>query len=44
VSNIFDKIAAIPYYAGGFEFVPTNQSADEYTGREMFLSFDYKFN
>lgn len=44
VSNIFNKIAAIPYYAGGFEFVPTNQSADEYVGREMFLSFDYKFN
>ena len=44
VSNIFNKVAAIPYYSGGFEFVPTNQSADEYTGREMFLSFDYKFN
>ena len=44
VSNIFDKMGAIPYYAGGFEFVPTNQTADEYTGREMFLSFDYKFN
>jgi len=44
VSNIFNKVASIPYYSGGFEFVPTNQSADEYTGREMFLSFDYKFN
>jgi len=44
VSNIFNKVAAIPYYSGGFEFVPTNQSADEYTGREMFLSFDYKFD
>ena len=44
VSNIFNKIAAIPYYAGGFEFVPTNQSADEYIGREMFLTFDYKLD
>lgn len=44
VSNIFNKVAAIPYYSGGFEFVPTNQSADEYNGREMFLSFNYKFN
>ncbi len=44
VSNVFNKVASIPYYAGGFEYVPTNQSADEYTGREMFLTFDYKFN
>lgn len=44
VSNIFNKVATIPYYSGSFEFVPTNQSADEYIGREMFLSFDYKFD
>ena len=43
VSNIFDKVGAIPYYAGGFEFVTTGQTADEYNGREIFLTFDYKF-
>ncbi len=44
VSNIFNKIAAIPNYAGGFEFIPTNQFADEYIGREMFLTYDYKLD
>jgi outer membrane receptor protein involved in Fe transport len=44
VSNIFDKVASIPYYAGGFEFVTTGQSASEYNGREMFLTFDYKLD
>jgi outer membrane receptor for ferrienterochelin and colicin len=44
VSNIFDKVAAIPYYAGGFEFVTTGQSASEYNGREMFLTLDYTFD
>ncbi|WP_413626383.1 TonB-dependent receptor plug domain-containing protein [Luteibacter sp. Lutesp34] len=44
VANIFDKVGAIPYYAGGFEFVTTGQTASEYNGREMFLTFDYKLN
>ncbi len=44
VSNIFDKVGAIPYYAGGFEFVTTGQTASEYNGREWFLTFDYKFD
>jgi outer membrane receptor protein involved in Fe transport len=44
VSNIFDKVGAIPYYAGGFEFVTTGQTADEYNGREVFLTFDYKLD
>lgn len=43
VSNIFDKVGAIPYYAGGFEFIPRNQGAD-YTGREVFLTIDYKID
>ena len=44
VSNIFDKIASIPFYSGGFEFVPTGQTAGEYNGREIFLTFDYKLD
>lgn len=44
VQNIFDKVGGINYYSGGFEYVNTNQTAQEYVGREMFLSFDYKFN
>jgi outer membrane receptor protein involved in Fe transport len=44
VSNIFDKVGAIPYYAGGFEFVTTGQTASEYNGREVFLTFDYKLD
>ncbi|MGC1548842.1 MAG: TonB-dependent receptor [Rhodanobacter sp.] len=43
VSNIFNKVASIPYYAGGFEFVTTGQTGSEYNGRELFLTFDYKF-
>jgi outer membrane receptor protein involved in Fe transport len=45
VNNLFNKVGGIGFYNGGFEFVDNgNQSADEYTGRELFLSFDYKFN
>ncbi len=44
VKNIFNKVAGIPYYAGGFEFVTTGQTGDEYNGRELFLSFDYKLD
>ncbi|WP_181301190.1 TonB-dependent receptor [Rhodanobacter sp. PCA2] len=44
VSNIFNKVAGIAYYSGGFEFVPTGQTAGEYNGREWFLTFDYKLN
>ncbi|WP_243047792.1 TonB-dependent receptor [Dyella sp. RRB7] len=43
VSNLFDKVGAIPYYAGGFEFIPTQQGAS-YTGREVFLSLDWKID
>ncbi|MEO8778213.1 MAG: TonB-dependent receptor [Rhodanobacter sp.] len=43
VSNIFDKVGPIPYYAGGFEFIPTLQG-DTYNGREIFLTFDYKLD
>jgi outer membrane receptor protein involved in Fe transport len=44
VSNIFNKVSTIPYYAGGFEFVTTGQTGSEYNGREMFLTFDYKID
>ena len=44
VSNIFDRVSTIPYYAGGFEFVTTGQTGSEYNGREMFLTFDYKLD
>jgi outer membrane receptor for ferrienterochelin and colicin len=44
VSNIFNKVSAIPYYAGGFEFATTAQNATPYNGREMFLSFDWKID
>ncbi|WP_199097621.1 TonB-dependent receptor [Dyella sp. ASV21] len=43
VSNIFNKVGAIPYYSGGFEFIPTQQGAN-YTGREVFLSLDWKID
>ncbi|HEX7815197.1 TonB-dependent receptor domain-containing protein, partial [Dyella sp.] len=43
VSNIFDKVGPIPYYAGGFEFIPTQQG-DDYTGREVFVSLDWKID
>ncbi|WP_233842691.1 TonB-dependent receptor [Dyella sp. 2HG41-7] len=44
VSNIFNKVSTIPYYAGGFEFVTTGQTGSEYNGREWFLTFDYKLD
>jgi outer membrane receptor protein involved in Fe transport len=44
VNNLFNRVGSIPYYAGGFEFVTTGQTADEYTGRQLFLSFDYKLD
>jgi outer membrane receptor protein involved in Fe transport len=44
VSNIFNRVSSIPYYAGGFEFVTTGQTGSEYNGRELFLTFDYKFD
>ena len=44
VSNIFNKVSSIPYYAGGFEFVTTGQTGSEYDGRELFLTFDYKLD
>ncbi|RAN82037.1 TonB-dependent receptor [Bacillus sp. SRB_336] len=43
VSNIFDNIGKIPYYAGGFEFIPTLNNAN-YNGREIQLTFDYKID
>ncbi|GGA03606.1 TonB-dependent receptor domain-containing protein [Dyella caseinilytica] len=44
VSNIFNRVGAIPYYAGNFEFVTTGQTGSEYNGREIFLTFDYKLD
>ena len=44
VNNIFNRVATIPYYAGGFEFVTTGQTANEYSGRQLFLKFDYKID
>jgi outer membrane receptor protein involved in Fe transport len=44
VSNIFNRVSSIPYYAGGFEYVTTGQTGSEYNGREIFLSFDYKLD
>lgn len=44
VSNIFNRVSSIPYYAGGFEFVTTGQTGSEYNGREIFLTFDYKLD
>ncbi len=43
VSNIFDKIGSIPYYAGGFEFIPTLNGAN-YNGRELSLQLEYKLD
>ncbi|GLQ98917.1 TonB-dependent receptor plug domain-containing protein [Dyella mobilis] len=43
ISNIFNKVGTITNYAGGFEFIPTQQGAD-YTGREVFLNLDYKID
>jgi outer membrane receptor protein involved in Fe transport len=43
IANIFDKVGVIPYYAGGFEYIATNQGAG-YVGREVFLSLDWKID
>jgi outer membrane receptor protein involved in Fe transport len=43
ITNIFDKVGPIPYYSGSFEFIPTQQG-DTYTGREVFLSLDWKID
>ena len=43
VHNIFDRVGRIPYYAGGFEFIPTQQG-DTYDGREVFLQINYKLD
>jgi len=43
VSNIFDKVGYIPYYAGGFEFIPTLNGAN-YNGRELSLQLEYKLD
>ncbi|WP_266159553.1 TonB-dependent receptor plug domain-containing protein [Dyella silvatica] len=43
VSNIFNKVGSIPYYAGGFEFISTLQGAN-YTGREISMRFEYKID
>lgn len=43
VSNIFNKVGSIPYYAGGFEFIPTLQGAT-YNGREIFMTLNYKLD
>jgi outer membrane receptor protein involved in Fe transport len=42
VNNLFDKLAPIDYYSGGFEFIHTNTGAN-YVGRELFVDFNYKF-
>lgn len=43
VSNLFNKVGSIPYYAGGFEFIPTLQGAT-YAGREVLARLDYKLD
>jgi outer membrane receptor protein involved in Fe transport len=43
VSNIFNNIGRIPYYAGGFEFIPTLNNAN-YNGREISMTLDYKLD
>lgn len=43
ISNIFNKVGTITDYAGGFEFIPTQQGAD-YTGREIFMNLDWKID
>lgn len=43
VSNIFNNVGKIPYYAGGFEFIPTLNNAS-YVGREIQVTFDYKID
>lgn len=43
VNNIFNKIGTISYYAGGFQFISTNQGQN-YSGRQIFLTIDYKLD
>ena len=43
VTNIFDNMGEIPYYAGGFEFIPTLQGAN-YNGREILATLNYKID
>ncbi|HEX7326420.1 MAG TPA: TonB-dependent receptor [Rhodanobacteraceae bacterium] len=43
ISNIFNRIGEIPYYAGGFEFV-SGEQGDDYTGRQVFLTINYKLD
>ncbi|SEI52177.1 TonB-dependent receptor plug domain-containing protein [Frateuria terrea] len=43
VTNIFDNKGEIPYYAGGFEFIPTLQGAN-YNGREVLATINYKLD
>ncbi len=43
VSNVFNRVGNIPYYAGGFEFIQTNAGQD-YVGREWSLEIDYKID
>jgi hypothetical protein len=43
VTNIFDNMGSIPYYAGGFEFIPTLQGAN-YNGREVLMTVNYKLD
>jgi outer membrane receptor protein involved in Fe transport len=43
ISNIFNKVGPITEYAGGFEFIPTQQG-DDYVGREIFATLDWKID
>jgi outer membrane receptor protein involved in Fe transport len=43
VTNIIDNMGSIPYYAGGFEFIPTLQGAN-YNGREVLMTVNYKLD
>ena len=43
INNIFDKVGPIGYYSGGFEFIPTSQG-DDYSGRQVFLTINYKLD
>ncbi|MGH8184309.1 MAG: TonB-dependent receptor domain-containing protein [Rhodanobacteraceae bacterium] len=43
VVNIFNKIGRISPYAGGFQFISTNQGQN-YSGRQVFLTINYKID
>jgi outer membrane receptor protein involved in Fe transport len=43
ISNIFNKVGPIEYYSGGFEFIP-EQQGDDYVGREIFATLDWKID